>query len=275
MGSGIVQVSGQSGFNVTMVDLDQAVLDKSHARIQKSLAKIASKKCKGDQAAADKYAAEVLGRISVSTDVTHAVKDSDLVIEAIVENLDVKRKLFKQIDAAAKSSCIFASNTSSLPIGDIAQGIRSDRFGGLHFFNPVPMMKLVEVVSTDKLDSKVNDELISFGEEVGKTVVRCKDTPGFVVNRLLVPYLMEAVRMAERGDASFKDIDIGMKLGAGHPMGPFQLADYVGLDTTKFIIDGWHAKYPENQLYFPSKMLDDLVAAGKLGMKTGEGFYKY
>jgi 3-hydroxyacyl-CoA dehydrogenase len=145
----------------------------------------------------------------------------------------------------------------------------------VHFFNPVPVMKLVEIVRADGTSQETFDALTAFGQHVGKTTVSCKDTPGFVVNRLLVPYLMEAIRMLERGDASAPDIDIAMKLGAGHPMGPFTLADYVGLDTTKFIIDGWHAAYPEETLFQPSELLNKLVAEGNLGLKSGKGFYDY
>ncbi|MEQ2243206.1 hypothetical protein ILYODFUR_004721, partial [Ilyodon furcidens] len=171
---------------------------------------------------------------------------------------------------------IFASNTSSLPITDIASSTsRQDRFGGLHFFNPVSMMKLVEVIATSATSQETFDSLLSFSKALGKTPVSCKDTPGFIVNRLLVPYMIEALRLHERGHGSKEDIDIAMKLGAGYPMGPFELSDYVGLDTLKFIIDGWNEKDPDNPLFTPSELLNKLVADGKLGKKTGEGFYKY
>lgn len=152
---------------------------------------------------------------------------------------------------------------------------RKDRFGGLHFFNPVPVMKLLEVVRTDDTTDETFQRLRSFGEQLGKVCITCRDTPGFVVNRLLIPYMAESVRMLERGDASAKDIDIAMKLGAGYPMGPIELADYVGLDTTYKILQGWHEKYPDNPLYQPLPLLEKLVKEGKLGTKTGEGFYKY
>ena len=177
----------------------------------------------------------------------------------------------------APEKTIFASNTSSLPIADIADATpsRKDRFGGLHFFNPVPVMKLLEVIRIPETSDETVQAMQEWGKAMGKTTVAAKDTPGFIVNRLLVPNLMEAIRMVERGDATAKDVDIAMKLGAGNPMGPFELADYVGLDTIKFIVDGWHQKYPDQPLFKPSPTLDKLVAEGKLGKKTNEGFYKY
>ena len=165
----------------------------------------------------------------------------------VTENLPLKKKLFSSYDKVAPAKTIFASNTSSLPIKDIALSTpeRLDRFGGLHFFNPVPVMKLLEVIRIPETSDETNTAMMEWGKAMGKTCVSCKDTPGFIVNRLLVPNLMEAVRLVERGDASPKDVDTAMKLGAGWPMGPFELADYVGLDTTKFIIDGWHERYPD------------------------------
>lgn len=152
---------------------------------------------------------------------------------------------------------------------------RGDRFGGLHFFNPVPMMKLLEVVRIKDTSDDTYNKLKAFGESVGKVCITCKDTPGFVVNRLLVPAQAEALRMLDRGDASARDIDIALKLGAGYPMGPIELADYVGLDTLNFILNGWHEKYPDNPLFEPIESLQRLVKEGKLGVKTGEGYYKY
>merc|ERR1739842_290235 len=175
-------------------------------------------------------------------------------------------------DQIAPAKTIFASNTSSLPISEIAStSSRADRFGGLHFFNPVPVMKLLEVVRIPQTSDETYNAMVAWGKAMGKVTVECKDTPGFIVNRLLVPYILEAVRMVERGDASVKDVDTAMKLGAGYPMGPFELADYVGLDTMKFIQDGWHEKYPDEPLFNHSPLLAQLVAEGKLGVKSGEG----
>ncbi|XP_049267623.1 hydroxyacyl-coenzyme A dehydrogenase, mitochondrial-like [Rhipicephalus sanguineus] len=226
--------------------------------------------------AREEFVQKTLSSIALSTSADEAVKNTDLVVEAIVENIDVKKKLFAALDKAAGPSTIFASNTSSLPISEIASSTsRKDRFGGLHFFNPVPVMKLLEVVRISETSEDTFQKMQAWGKALGKTTVVCKDTPGFIVNRLLVPSLMEAVRMLERGDATAQDIDIAMKLGAGHPMGPFELTDYVGLDVTKFIIDGWHKRFPDNPLFKPSPYLDKLVQEGKLGVKTGEGFYKH
>lgn len=276
MGSGIVQVTAQAGINVTMVDMSEDVLKKSMDRIGKSLGRVVKKKFAANPTEGEAFMSDTMGKISTSTDAVATSTKTDVVIEAIVENLGVKQKLFKALDEAAPSHTIFTSNTSSLPITEIAQATsRMDRFGGYHFFNPVPVMKLLEVVRIRETSDETFDTLLDLGKKLGKSTVKCKDTPGFIVNRLLVPYMAEAVRMLERGDASSRDIDLAMKLGAGYPMGPFELTDYVGLDTTKFILDGWNEKYPDEPLFNPSPILNQLVAEGKLGVKSGEGFYKY
>lgn len=276
MGSGIAQVAAASGHKVTVVDQTQEIVDKAGASINKSLGRIVKKKFPNDPKAQDTYVKEVLSRLSLSTSAEDAVKTADLVIEAIIENLDIKKQLFSSLDKVAPNHTIFASNTSSIPIKDIAVSTdRLDRFGGLHFFNPVPVMKLVEVIRIPETTDDTFTALESFGKAVGKVTVQCKDTPGFIVNRLLVPYMMEAIRLVERGEASPRDVDTAMKLGAGYPMGPFELTDYVGLDTCKFIIDGWKEMDPTNPLFQPSDLVNKLVSEGKLGMKSGEGFYSY
>lgn len=276
MGSGIAQVSAAAGQTVVVVDLDQGILDNSRKVITNSLARVAKKKHKDDGVAATKMVDDIVGKISWTQSVEDAVKTSDLVVEAIVENLDIKKELFSRIDEASPAETILASNTSSLSIGDIATATkRQNKFVGLHFFNPVPVMKLLEVVKTDLTDPEVFSSVTSWGQDIGKITVPCKDTPGFVVNRLLVPFLFEAVRMVERGDASAKDVDVAMKLGAGHPMGPFELFDYIGHDTMDLIMQGWSGRYPDETLFRRSEMVQKLVAEGKLGKKTGEGFYKY
>ncbi|XP_056312543.1 hydroxyacyl-coenzyme A dehydrogenase, mitochondrial [Danio aesculapii] len=276
MGAGIAQVAASTGHSVVLVDTSADILNKSAKGIENSLKRVAKKKFAEKPEDGEVFVQKVLKNISTSTDAVSVVHGTDLVVEAIVENLKVKQDLFGALDKVAPEHTIFASNTSSLPIADIAScTARLDRFGGLHFFNPVPMMKLVEVIKTPATSQQTFDALLEFSKALGKHPVSCKDTPGFIVNRLLVPYMLEAVRLHARGHGSKEDIDVAMKLGAGYPMGPFELLDYVGLDTSKFIIDGWHAKDPDNPLFAPSALLNKLVSEGKLGKKTGEGFYKH
>ncbi|KAJ1980678.1 hypothetical protein H4R33_005413 [Dimargaris cristalligena] len=281
MGSGIVQVAAQNNFQVTMVDLSPEMLNKGQGYIQSSLQRVARKKFADSETQQQQFIDEIMTRVKTSTDPMAPAESADLVIEAIVENVQTKRNLFSSLDAVAPRHTIFTSNTSSLPIARLAEATapeRVSRFAGLHFFNPVPQMKLVEVVQTPQVDAVVVDDLVNFCLALKKSPVRCKDTPGFIVNRLLVPYMMEAMRLVERGEATPEDVDTAMKLGAGYPMGPFQLADYVGLDTMKFINDGWFKEgegLAGKELVSPSKTLDELVKAGKLGRKSGEGFYKY
>ncbi|XP_042325705.1 hydroxyacyl-coenzyme A dehydrogenase, mitochondrial [Sceloporus undulatus] len=276
MGAGIAQIAAATGHTVILVDQSDEILNKSKKGIQDSLKKLTKKKFADKPEAGAEFIEKTLKNITTSTDPVSVVHSTDLVVEAIVENLSAKNELFKTLDKFAPEHTIFASNTSSLPITDIANATtRQDRFGGLHFFNPVPLMKLVEVVKTPMTSQKTFESLMDFSKILGKIPVACKDTPGFIVNRLLVPYLMESVRLFERGDASKEDIDVAMKLGAGYPMGPFELLDYVGLDTSKFIMDGWHSLEPDNPLFAPSSLLNQLVDEKKLGKKTGEGFYQY
>lgn len=276
MGSGIAQVTAAAGFKVTLVDQNEEILNKAVNSIRTSLQRSTKKKFEKEPQNAEKYINEVVGRITPATALDQGAEKADLIIEAIIENIQIKHELFSRLDKISPRETIFTSNTSSLPIKEIASVVtRKDQFGGLHFFNPVPVMKLLEVVKTDETSQATFDSLIEFGKSIGKTTVVCKDTPGFIVNRLLVPYLFEAVHMHERGDASFQDIDTAMKLGAGYPMGPFELADYVGLDTSKFIIDGWRSRFPNDPTFKSSAIVDKLVSEGKLGRKTGEGFYKY
>jgi len=275
MGAGIVQVAAHAGYNVTMVDIKQDFIDGGMKRISASLKRVLRKKHES-QEDADAEFEIVFGRIKATTSRKEGAEAADLVVEAITENIKLKQELFQFLDENCPPHAIFASNTSSLPIRDLAKATnRSDKIGGLHFFNPVPVMRLVEVIKSDNTSDETHASLMGFGEAVGKKTVSCKDTPGFVVNRLLVPYLIEAVRMLEREDASVEDIDAAMKLGCGYPMGPMALLDYVGLDTTKFILDGWHEAYPNEELFAPSELLDRLVEEGKLGRKSGEGFYNY
>ncbi|KAF9349612.1 hypothetical protein BGX26_012114 [Mortierella sp. AD094] len=277
MGAGIVQVAAQNAFNVTMVDLNPEALKKGQDIITSSLKRVAKKQFPEDADKQKEYIDKTFAQIKTSTDSEAASKDADLIIEAIVENLTVKQQLFAMLDKVAPEHALFCSNTSSLPIGEIAKATkRGDRFGGLHFFNPVPQMKLVEVIRTSETSQDSFDSFMDVCTRMKKTPISCKDTPGFVVNRLLVPYMMESIRIVERGEASPQDVDTAMKLGAGFPMGPFELLDFVGLDTTKFIVDGWRKEGKiDANLVAPIKVLDDLVAKGHLGRKSGQGFYSY
>ena len=278
MGHGIVQVAAQGGFEVVACEAEQRFLDSGLARIDKSLAKLAEKaveKGKATPEQAQANAKATRARIKGTTNKAD-LADCDLVVEAIVENLDVKKQLFAELGKLCKPTTIFASNTSSFPIGEMgAASGRPERMVGLHFFNPVQLMRLVEVVRTDATDDEVLAAARAFGEACGKSPVTCKDTPGFVVNRLLVPYMGQALAMLERGDATKEDIDAAMQLGCGYPMGPIELTDYVGLDTTLFIVQGWTKRYPNEPAFGVPKVLADKVKAGKLGRKSGEGFYKW
>jgi 3-hydroxyacyl-CoA dehydrogenase len=277
MGAGIAQVAAQTGHKVVLVDVSDQILAAAKKRIQDSVTKVAAKAHANDAAKQKEFIAGTIGRITTTTDKKKAVSgDCDLVMEAIREQLEDKQQLFGEIDKYAPPNTLFATNTSSLRLFDISKVIkRKTLFGGMHFFNPVPMMKLVEVVREAQTSDETHQRMLAFGRALEKTAISCKDTPGFVVNRLLVPYMFEAYRMVERGDASKEDVDIGMKLGCGYPMGPFTLSDVVGNDTMEHIIQQWHPREPDNPLFNPSPMLTKLVKEGKLGMKSGDGFYSY
>ena len=269
MGSGIVQVSAQAGYDVICRELKQEYYDRGLKRITASLAKFVDKQKISSE---DRDAA--LGRISGTTELAD-LKDCDLIIEAVIENIDEKTKLFGELDKLCPPETIFASNTSSIPIGDMSVVTkRRDRFCGMHFFNPVPIMKLVEIIrSIDTSDETINTAK-SFGESVGKIVITAKDTPGFIVNLLLIPFLLDAVRALESGVASAEDIDNGMKIGCGHPMGPLTLLDFVGLDTTHYIADIMFNEFKDTR-YASPPLLRRLVAAGYHGRKAGRGIYTY
>lgn len=277
MGTGIAQVAIESGANVTVIGRSDEKCMACKTKINTGLFKSANKKFTGNAEIQSKYIETALGHIEFVTDFAdETLSSADLVIECVVENLKVKQKLFQDLERIVSEKCILVTNTSSFQLKDVSSKLaRRDNFAGLHFFNPVTAMKLVEVVRGDETSDSVYDVLVSFCQKLGKTPVRCKDTPGFIVNRLLIPYLLDAMRMAEREDAEIKDIDTAMKLGSSYPMGPFELIDYIGLDTMKFIVDGWHQRYPEDEKFAPCTELDRLVSEGKLGKKTGEGFMKY
>jgi 3-hydroxybutyryl-CoA dehydrogenase len=269
MGSGIAQVSAQAGFQTVVREVSAELVEKGLKGIDKNLARLVEK-CTITEAAKG----EIRGRLRGVTSLDE-LKDCDVIVEAIIEKLPAKRELFAALDALCPAQTIFASNTSSLTITEIAAATkRPQRFVGLHFFNPVPVMKLVEVTKTIATDPAVYEEMVSFGAKLGKTPVRAKDSTGFIVNRLLVPYLLDAVRALEEGVGSVVDIDNSMKLGCGYPMGPFTLLDFVGLDTTYYISQIMFDEFKEKRFASPP-LLKRMVLAGWNGKKSGRGFYDY
>lgn len=269
MGSGIAEVAARAGFEVTVRELDEAAIAAGRRRIERSMSRALEKE---KVTAADNEAATA--RLKFTTELAD-LADRDLVIEAIVENADAKAATFDALDAVCGDHTIFATNTSSLTVTDLAaRTARPDRFVGLHFFNPVPVMRLVEVVPTLASDPEVVETVVAFGRALGKEPIVARDGSGFVVNLLLVPYMLDAVRQLERGVASIPDIDTAMRLGCGYPMGPFALADFVGLDTTLRIAEIMFDEYRESR-YAPPPLLRRLVSLGRFGRKTGQGFYDY
>jgi len=272
MGSGIAQVSATAGLDVTVLEAEQKFLDKGFAGIEKSLAKLAEKPA--DKGGLKEAPAAIRARLKGTTR-KEDLADCDLIIEAIIENLDEKRKMYAALEAIVKKDAIFASNTSSLSITELMTATkRPERFVGLHFFNPVPLMKLVEVVRTIATADDVFQAAVAFGQKVGKVPVRTSDKTGFIVNRLLVPYLLDAIRAYEEGVGTIVDIDNAMKLGCGYPMGPFTLLDFVGLDTTYYITQVMYDEFKERRFASPP-LLKRLVLAGWYGRKSGKGFYDY
>ena len=273
MGSGIAQVAAMAGFDVTVLEVEQKFLDKGFAGIEKSLAKFAEKPPeKGGITAQqkDEIRARLKGVIS-----KEELADCDIIIEAVIENVGQKKEMYAALDRIVKKDAIFASNTSSISITELMTATeRPQRFVGLHFFNPVPLMKLVEVVRTIATASDVYETAYEFGKKLGKVPVRTRDKTGFIVNRLLVPYMLDAIRAYEEGVGSIEDIDNAMKLGCGYPMGPFTLLDFVGLDTTYYITHVMYEEFKEQRFASPP-LLKRLVMAGWYGRKTGKGFYDY
>jgi 3-hydroxybutyryl-CoA dehydrogenase len=269
MGSGIAQVCAAAGFTTTVSEVDETRLNRGLESIRKNLGRAVDK---GKLAQADADA--TLKRLKGTTRVGD-LGASDLVIEAATENLEVKKGLFRDLDATLGPAALMASNTSSLTIIELAAATRRpDRVFGLHFFNPVPIMKLVEVVRTIATSDETMAQARDFAVALGKEVVLAKDTTGFVVNRLLVPYMLDAIRCYEQGLASKEDIDRGMKLGCGYPMGPFELLDFVGLDTTLSIAEIMFDEFREPR-FAPPSLLRRMVLAGRLGRKSGRGFYDH
>ncbi len=271
MGSGIAQVAATAGFETIVKEVSEDLIARGFGGIEKSLAKFAEK---GTITAEQQK--EIRGRLSGTTSFNE-LADCDIIIEAIVENLDEKRSTYRQLDELCKPETIFASNTSSLSITEMMTATspsRQRRFIGMHFFNPVPLMKLVEVVKTILTDEDVYEQAVEFSKKLGKVPVRAGDKTGFIVNRLLVPYMLDSIRALEEGVGSIVDIDNAMKLGCGYPMGPFTLGDFVGLDTTYYIAEIMFNEFREKR-FAPPPLLKRMVLAGLYGRKSGRGFYDY
>jgi 3-hydroxybutyryl-CoA dehydrogenase len=273
MGSGIAQVSAMAGYDVVVFEADQKAIDKGFAGVEKSLAKLAERPVeKGGITAEQRDAAR--GRLKGTLN-KQDLADCDIIIEAIIENVEIKKATFAELDNIVKKECIFATNTSSISVTELmAATKRPERFIGLHFFNPVPLMKLVEVVRTIATAPDVYETAVEFAKSLGKVPVRTSDKTGFIVNRLLVPYLLDAIRAYEEGVGSISDIDNAMKLGCGYPMGPFTLLDFVGLDTTYYITHVMFDEFKERRFASPA-LLKRMVLAGWYGRKSGNGFYNY
>jgi 3-hydroxybutyryl-CoA dehydrogenase len=269
MGSGIAQVVAQAGYQAVVREVSTELVDKGLKSIEKNLQRMVEKGSLSE-VERDRTRSRLRGTTSLDE-----LRDADLVLEAIIEQLPAKKELFAALDKLCPPATIFASNTSSISITEMATATRrANRFLGLHFFNPVPVMKLVEVIRTISTDPKVFDEVMAFAERLGKTPVRTSDRTGFIVNRLLVPYLLDAIRALEEGVASIEDIDKSMKLGCGHPMGPLTLLDFVGLDTTYYIANVMFDEFKERR-FAPPPLLKRMVLAGWNGRKSGRGFYDY
>jgi 3-hydroxybutyryl-CoA dehydrogenase len=269
MGSGIAQVCAAAGYKTIVREVEENFLNKGLGRVKKFL-EDGIAKGKVTSEARDK----TLGNLSGTTAID-ALKECDLIIEAIIENLEEKRRTYAALEQVVNDHTIFLSNTSSLCITELAAATRRpDRFGGLHFFNPVPLMKLVEVIRALTTSDETYQTVFAFAQSLGKEPITAPDRPGFIVNRLLVPYLLDAIRAYENGLGTLEDIDKGMKLGCGYPMGPFTLLDFVGLDTTYYIANIMFEEFRE-PAYAPPPLLKRMVLAGRLGRKSGRGFYKY
>jgi len=269
MGAGIVEVCARAGYDVVVLEVNQALLDRGLARLRGSLEKAVARG-KASQEEADRTLGHIRGTLSLAD-----FAACDLVVEAAVENMETKKDLFSALDTVLPPHAILASNTSSLCVTEMASVTkRGDKVLGIHFFNPVPVMPLIEFVRTILTSDETMEAARAFGASLGKTMVTAKDTPGFIVNRLLIPYILDAVRVYENGLASREDIDTAIKLGLNHPMGPLTLLDFVGLDTTLFIADAMFEEYKDER-YAAPPLLRRMVIAGQLGRKSGKGFYDY
>lgn len=270
MGNGIAHVFAQNGYNVQLIDVSQDALDRALATIGKNMDRMVAKEKITE---ADK--ADALGRLHTATEMKSAIANADLVVEAATENVDLKKKIFRDMDAHAPEGCILATNTSSISITQIAaETSRPDKVIGMHFMNPVPVMKLVEVIRGYATSNEVTNSVMEMSKKLGKVPTEVNDYPGFVANRILMPMINEAIITLHEGVAGVEEIDTVMKLGMAHPMGPLQLADFIGLDVCLSILRVMHDGFG-NPKYAPCPLLVNMVTAGKLGVKSGEGFYKH
>ena len=269
MGNGIAHVFAQSGFNISLIDINEAALERAIATISKNLDRMVQKE---KIAETDKKA--ILKNISTYTSTEKGIKSADLVIEAATENFDIKKKIFETMDAHAPEEAILATNTSSISITKIAAATRPDKVIGMHFMNPVPVMKLIEVIRGYATSDETTSAIMEISKKLGKVPVEVNDYPGFVANRILMPMINEAIITLHEGVAAIEEIDTVMKLGMAHPMGPLQLADFIGLDVCLSIMNVLHDGFG-NPKYAPCPLLVNMVTAGYLGAKTGEGFYTY
>ncbi|XGW02779.1 hypothetical protein V3C99_014647 [Haemonchus contortus] len=279
MGSGIAQVCLASGYSVNLYGRSDQTRVAAKDQIRRGLVKNASKKQGVEISPVDTVEKAVdcqMGQLKLCADIREAVSNALYIIEAVVEKKEVKDKIFTEAQNHCPQGALLVTNTSSISLVDLLPTIRDhSRFAGLHFFNPVPVMKLVEVVSTPETSKETQQKLMDFCKSLGKKPVSCKDTPGFIVNRLLIPYLLDSIRMLERGDATKEDIDDALRYGTSCPMGPIALCDYVGLDTLSNVMTVWRESMPDDTRFAPIPLLERLVHEGKLGRKTKEGFYKY
>jgi 3-hydroxybutyryl-CoA dehydrogenase len=267
MGSGIAEVCARAGYETVVREVDETFLKKGLARIENSLSRAVEK---GKLKPEEKSAMKLSGTTKLED-----LKDCDIIIEAIIENLDLKKTTYASLDKICKAETIFCSNTSSLTITEMSMATsRPDKFAGLHFFNPVPVMKLVEVVQTILTSAHTQGAVMEFARSLGKEPVAARDNSGFIVNRLLVPYLLDSIRALEEGVGSVEDIDKGMRLGCNYPMGPFELLDYVGIETAYYISEIMFNEYREKR-FAPPPLMKKMVLAGLHGRKSGKGFYEY